>query len=675
MLQACQRTVRPGLALISVPPIAARRFPPTRAAGFALLPSTARSLTAAVLAGLAFAAGPAVAHAAYRPTTPAPSANTRDGWTSRYLLDGAWLYRPDPSNSGLARRFWRDSASTAGWSPVAVPNSFNAGNASTASFYGSVGWYRKDFYVPKGPAGEQWIVRFESVNYRTEVWLNGHEIGTHVGAFLPFEFTLTGLKTKGVNRLIVRVDSRLGPGDLPAGPYGSNSTPAVGGWWNYGGILGDVYLRPVQDANLEQVIVRPELPCPTCTATIDEQALVHNVESKPEAVRLRGSFGGRSINFGTATIAPGASWTANATVRVPHPRLWAPGSPTLYRASLTLTGSGGQELAGYVTWSGIRSIKVVDGLLELNGRQLHLRGIGLQEQNATTGGALTPAQIEQLIAWVREVGADLIRVQYPADPLLEELADRYGILIWSEIPVYQVIPKYLAQASTVDLAHTMLEDNILDNENHPSILVWSVGNELTTPADASEASYIAGATKLAHKLDPTRPVGLAVEGWPGVACQAAYAPLDVIGLNEYFGWYDENDGATADRAGLSPYLDFFRSCYPHQAIFVSEFGFEASRPGPVEEYGTYAFQSDAIGYHLGVFDEKPWLAGAVYWALQDFECRPTWAGGNPLPDPPLFQKGLLDSSGQPKPAFATVQQAYKATVQIAARRAVRAIRR
>jgi len=638
-----------------------------------LPPSKARSLTVAVLLGVVVAvalATPALAQTpGARPgaTTPTLGATTRDGWTDRYLLDGGWLYRADDSVVGVRSGFWRDVASTAGWSAVTVPNAYNAGDDSAASFTGYVGWYRKDFYVPAGAAGEQWIVRFESVNYSAEVWLNGHLIGTHVGAFLPFELDLTGLKLRGVNRLIVRVDNRLTAGDLPPGPYGSEGSAAVGGWWNYGGILGDVYLRPVRQANLEQVIVRPELPCPACAATVDEQALVTNVTGAPIRVRLRGSFGTRAVDFGAATIAAGATWTARAQVRVPHPRLWAPGSPALYRASLALSGSSGQQLAGYVTYSGIRSIKVTaGGLLELNGRRLSLRGVGLQESNLQTGGALSPAQIEQLIAWVREVGADLIRVQYPADPLLEQLADRYGILIWSEIPVYQVKSSHLAKASTIQLAHTMLEDNILDNENHPSILLWSIGNELTTPADGPEARYIAGATKIAHQLDPTRPVGLAVEGWPGIACQRAYAPLDVIGLNEYFGWYDENDGATADRAGLGPYLDSFRACYPHQAIFVSEFGFEAGSDGPVEDQGTYAFQANSIAYHLSVFAQRPWLAGAVYWALQDFVCRPGWAGGNPFPDPPTFQKGLIDLQGDLKPAFAVVAQSYRATVQIAA---------
>ncbi|MEA2196364.1 MAG: beta-glucuronidase [Solirubrobacteraceae bacterium] len=653
-----------------------------------LLLSPARSLAITVLLGLAVAVFPATAAAAPRAhaaaaapraraaaaapqahaagaVTPKRGALTTDGWTNRYLLDGSWLYRADSSGSGVARGFWRDRAGAAGWSPVGVPNSYNAASVSTSSFYGTVGWYRKDFHVPSGPAGEQWIVRFESVNYRAQIWLNGRPVGSHVGAFIPFELSLTGLRPHAVNHLVVRVENHLGPADLPLGPYGSGGTPSVGGWWNYGGLLGDVYLRPVREANLEQVIVRPQLPCPTCTATIVEQALVHNVTRAPQRVRLRGSYGGRPVNFGSTTIAPGATWSAHATVRVAHPRLWAPGSPALYHATVTLTGAGGQQLAGFVTDSGIKLIKVVSGgLLELNGHPLHLRGVGLQEMDVHSGAAMSSAQIERLIGWVRALGADLIRLQYPANPLLEELADRYGILLWSEIPVYQVKPKYLAQARTVALAHTMLTDNILDNESHPSIMLWSIGNELATPADASETSYIAGAAKLAHQLDPTRPVGMAVMGWPGVPCQPAYAPLDVIGLNEYFGWYDENEGSTVDRSALGSYLDFFRSCYPHQAMFVSEFGFEANRTGPVEEYGTYAFQSDAIAYHLAAFAQRPWLAGAIYWALQDFVCRPLWAGGNPLPDPPFFHKGLVDLQGNVKPTFAGVQRALRATVQV-----------
>src|SRR5207248_9961302 len=124
-------------------------------------------------------------------------------------------------------------------------------------------------------ADRHWIIRFESVNYRATIWLNGHRVGAHVGAYVPFELDLKGIRT-GVNRLIVRVDDRRGLGDLPPGPGG--------GWWNYGGILREVYLRSVQEADLAQVQVTPELPCRTCAAVISEQASMRNLGSAPRTV-------------------------------------------------------------------------------------------------------------------------------------------------------------------------------------------------------------------------------------------------------------------------------------------------------------------------------------------------------------------------------------------------------
>src|SRR5581483_11965176 len=139
------------------------------------------------------------------------------------------------------------------------------------------------------------------------------------------------------------------------------------------------------------------------------------------------------------------------------------------------------------------------------------------------------------------------------------------------------------------------------------VMMWSIGNEFPTPPTPGEAQYISVAAAPAHQLDPTRPVGMAIDSWPGVPCQSAYAPLDVIGYNDYFGWFDAGGGGTDDRDGLGPYLDFLHNCYPNQALMVSEFGFEGSRPGPVEERGTYAFQADAMTYHLDVFASKPYL--------------------------------------------------------------------
>jgi beta-glucuronidase len=600
----------------------------------------------------------------YTATPPTKGALYRDGQDRRYLLGGAWLYAADPGDIGVAQGWWRDVATTAGWTPVTVPNSYNAGDLSSPSMTGSVGWYRRDFTVPAGAFSKQvpkadrrWIIRFESVNYRATVWLNGHELGSHVIAYVPFEFDLKYLRA-GVNRLVVRVDDRRNRGDLPQGPGG--------GWFNFGGINQEVYLRAVQRADIQRVQIRTLVPCAACSATIEEQATVRNVTGRPQTVVLRGTYGGARLTFGARTIAPGASWTPSATVLIPHARLWAPGSPTLYRARFILSDAKGRAIGGYTTYSGIRTISVTpDGRLELNGHLLSLRGVNLHEQSIVTGNALSPAQLGTLMAWVRELGATIIRAHYPLNPELEEMADRDGILLWSEVQVYQTGNSYLAQAGWRAKALGLLRTNILTNQNHPSILLWSIGNELPTPVPGGEAKWIRAASTLAHTLDPTRPVGMAISDWPGVACQSAYAPLDVIGVNEYFGWFDAGGGTTDDRDQLSPFLDFVRSCYPHQALMVSEFGVDGNRTGPVDARGTYAFQVDAMQYHLGVFATKPWLSGAIWFAMQDFAARPGWAGGDPLGVAPFVQKGVVDLYGNDKPSFATMQSIYRSTVQIA----------
>jgi beta-glucuronidase len=601
----------------------------------------------------------------YTATPPTYGALYRDGQNDRWLLGGTWLARADPSNAGIAAGWWRNLAGTSAWSPVAVPNSFNAGDLSTPSMNGSVEWYRRDFTVPRTafassvPARfRSWIIRFESVNYYATVWLNGRRIGTHAGAYLPFEFALKGVRS-GVNRLIVRVDDRRDGTSLPPGPSG--------GWWNFGGINREVYLRAVQRVDMTPVVIRPSLPCPTCAATVHEQVSVNNPTGAPQTVVLHGTYGGAKLNFRGHTIAPGASWKAQATARIAHPHLWAPGSPYLYKTTLTVSDANGRTLEGYVDYSGIRSITVAaDGSLLLNGRNLDLRGFNIHEMNMTTGDALNPSQLGAFVGWVRQLGGGIIRAHYPLNPQIEEQADRDGILLWSEIPVYQVNTQYLSQPSWLAFAHNELRTNILTSENHPSVLVWSVGNELSTPPPDAEARYIAGATQIAHQLDPTRPVGMAIASWPGVACQPAYAPLDVIGFNDYFGWFDAGGGSTDDPDALGPYLDYLHACYPSKSLMITEFGFEGDRSGPVEERGTYQYQTAAAAFHLGVFASKPFISAAMWFALQDFPAHPGWTGGNPFGNPPFVQKGEIDINGNPRqPLFGTIRSIYTGTQQIA----------
>ncbi|HEV2768552.1 MAG TPA: glycoside hydrolase family 2 TIM barrel-domain containing protein, partial [Solirubrobacteraceae bacterium] len=208
-----------------------------------------------------------------------------------------------------------------------------------------------------------------------------------------------------------------------------------------------------------------------------------------------------------------------------------------------------------------------------------------------------------------------------------------------------------------------LEKNIRENVNHTSIVAWSVGNELSSRPGPEQGEYLRRAATSARRMDPTRPVGYAFAAYPSAGCQEEYAPLDIIGINDYFGWYPGPNGQIADRELLSQYLDQARACYPDKALAITEFGAEANRSGPVEERGTFEFQQDFINYHLGVFATKPWLSGATYWAMQEFRVRPNWEGGNPRPNPPIHEKGVLRFDGTRKPAWSDLQRSFSATQQ------------
>jgi beta-glucuronidase len=322
-------------------------------------------------------------------------------------------------------------------------------------------------------------------------------------------------------------------------------------------------------------------------------------------------------------------------------------------------GSGAS--AGYQLYSGIRSIAVKAGRLLLNGAPVHFRGVWMHEDEPRGGGAVSHAREELFVRLAKQIGATVLRTHYPFTPYMHELADRNGLMIWSEIPVYQVPRSVLAKQSVQRLAARMLEDDIVANGNHPSVMTWSIGNELRSKPEAVEQRYFADQAKLARRLDPTRPVALAVAGYTSIGCQH-YKPIQILGINSYYGWYQGKDGELADREGLSAGLDYLHRCYPKQALVVTEFGAEGNRSGPVDERGTYEFQADLYDYHLGVYATKPWLAGAL-GTFMTFKCRPGWDGGNPRPTPPFHDKGVFDWFGNPKPAAEVLTRWYHQTKQ------------
>ncbi|MET0768287.1 MAG: glycoside hydrolase family 2 TIM barrel-domain containing protein, partial [Solirubrobacteraceae bacterium] len=453
-------------------------------------------------------AAPSLAQAADVPSNKTLYA---DGPSGRFLMDGQWLFRLDAADQGVRRRFYRQS-STAGWSPVSVPNVWNVGDDSEASMRGSVGWYRKDFELPDKRAALEWAVRFESVNYRSRVYLNGREIGRNAGAYIPFQMHLDGLRKRGVNRLVVRVDSRRLPTDFP--PSGlSVKGNQTGGWFNYGGIQREVYLQKLDTVEFDTVRVLPRLPCGRCPATIDYTLGLENVTGRARRISATATYGARRVRLGTRTVSRGRTGEFTGRLRIPKPRMWSPKRPYLYPVKITVS-SGGRTVGTYSLKSGVRSLKVTRGRLYLNGRPVNMRGVGVHEDTRTQGFAVDNAFRAKLVGEARALGATVLRTHYPMHPYIHELADKTGLLIWSEIPVYAVKTNYLKQEKVRALAAKEMRRNVETNLNHPSVFTWSVGNELSSRPGPVQGDYIRRASQIAKQIDPTRPTAIAFASYP-----------------------------------------------------------------------------------------------------------------------------------------------------------------
>ena len=553
------------------------------------------------------------------------------------------LYEDAPNGMFLLDRGWQTKPDRGRYRPVSVPHSFNTRPLDERGFRSRVQWYRTSFDRPEGDASG-WRLRFESVNMGATVWLNGRRLGReHRGAHLPFELDATGIKERG-NELVVRVDGRLRSSDLPP-------STRERGWWNYGGILREVYLRRVHALDVAdlQVIARPGTP-----ATVDVEAMVRNRSGADQALDYElevtgpGPFAlSRPVSQGT--LAAGGLERLRASFEIPAPALWHPDTPNLYELKLTM--NGGQVIR---THFGVREWGVDgDGHATLNGRRLSLRGASFHEQTPARGWALRPADRDEIVSELKEIGADFTRQHYAPHPALLEALDREGIVFWEQIPVWRMRDAQLRRGPLRTRALRELREAVLRDRNHASVMTWSVANE-TLRGGRNERSYLSEAKALVRRLDPTRLVAADKSLRPLDDVPEFYSLLDAVGLNEYVGWYGGRNSELPDD------LEEMRARLPQQALFITEFGAEANRGGSARRKGTFAFQSRFLAAHLDIFDSFGELDGVLVWALRDFACRPGWSGGNPRPRPPYNEKGLFTRSGKPKPAVSVVAERFRA---------------
>ena len=517
-----------------------------------------------------------------------------------------------------------------------VPGDWNTQNEKLYYYEGTV-WYRKVFDIPKSKTSDRLYLYFGAVNYRADIYLNAKKIGVHEGGFTPFHFDVTkNLKREG-NSLVVKVDNKRRADYVPT----LNTD-----WWNYGGITRDVKI-----VSLPHTFVR------------DYSFKLASLEQKQVTAEVL--LDGASVGESVRVAIPELKLEASAKVdekgiarfdwQLPGLSLWTPENPKRYKVEISAAGDVATDTIGF------RTITTQGRSLLLNGKPIFLRGMSVHEEYAAEGGGRVRGveDARKLLGWAKSLNCNFLRLaHYPHNEHMVREAEKMGILLWSEIPVYWTIS--WDNEATYQNAEDQLSAMIGRDKNRAAVIIWSLANE--TPISESRNRFLTRLATKARALDDTRLLSAAMErhyrddnAFVAVVEDALADIVDIVSFNQYIGWYD----------GLPEKANRITWDIPYEKpIFVSEFGGGAKfgYHGDKNTLWTEEYQQEIYINTLKMLDNIDGFVGTSPWILVDFR-----SPRRPLKEiqDDFNRKGLLSEKGERKKAFFIVREYYRKKKELA----------
>ena len=552
-------------------------------------------------------------------------------------LDGSWRIIIDPYESGVDQRFYENRKPKSPSDrveydfdtsePLKVPGDWNT-QAEKLLLYEGLVWYEHPFTHANRP-GRRTFLYFGAANSHAWVYLNGVKLGEHAGGFTPFAFEVTNTLRDGNNFVVVAVSNGRRADGVPA---------LVTDFWNYGGLTRHVMLVETPGVFIRDYLVQL---APGSRKQLAGWVQLDGV-TKPESVTLRIPEAGIEQRM-TTDAAGRAEFQFPAELD-----LWSPAHPKLYKVSLSAADDTVDDEIGF------RTIEARGAKILLNGAPIFLRGISMHEEAPLRGGRAFSAEDDRiLLQWAKDLGCNFVRLaHYPYNEDMVRLADRMGLLVWEEIPVYWQLD--WQNPATFQNADQQLRELVARDRNRASVIFWSVGNE--TPASPPRTEFLKRLASTARQLDASRLITAAFtapraqQPFVRTFTDPAGDALDVIGVNEYVGWYD---GAPEDAERTH-----WSSAYAKPMI-LSEFGAGApyGRHGSDSAVWTEEYQARVYEHQIRMIEQMPDLAGMSPWVLMDFRSPRRW-----LPGIQDFynRKGLISGAGERKKAFFVLQDFYRA---------------
>jgi len=561
-------------------------------------------------------------------------------------LNGPWHYIVDPYRNGWGNDpekpnlngFAKNARPVPGGalqeydfaqSPaLQVPGDWNS-QKPELFFYEGLLWYEKDFdYQPKPKTHT--FLHFGAVNYAAHVFVNDVYVCQHEGGFTPFDCDITSAIKPGGNFVVVAADNRRHAERIPG---------IKTDWWNYGGITSEVSLVEVPDSYIDDYSLQLR------RGTENQiEGYVH-VDEAQTGAKVSLKIPELHIEKTAEVDSTGKAKFSFAASRLQR---WSPEAPKLYSIELRANNDVLKDDIGF------RTVEVQGDQILLNGKSIFLRGVNIHaEAPYRSGRAWSKEDAQTLLGWAHELNCNFVRLShYPHAETMTREADKLGILVWSEIPVYW--GNAWTNPHTLDVAKQQLHEMIRRDNNKASVILWSMSNE--TPASAERTEFIEKLATAAREQDPTRLITSAIvthfSGKTAVLDDPLGQYLDVLGYNEYIGWYNGKPGDASSYTWQDPL---------HKPVILSEFGGEAK--AGLHNNADYRFseeyQANLYQQQFQMFAKMPFLRGLSAWVLMDFR-SPTRL----LPGTQDYynRKGLVSDKGEKKKAFSVLQEYYSLPV-------------
>lgn len=512
-----------------------------------------------------------------------------------------------------------------------LPGAWNSAEPELRWYDGLI-WFQRRFDAPAAKPGQRSFLRFEAVNYRAMVYLNGKAIAQHEGGFTPFVVEVTDTLRATSNRLVVGADSRHDAQTIPG---------EITDWDLYGGITRPVKLIQTPATFIDDATLRL-----TDTGHLVGSLQLNGPQVGNQPVNLR--IAALNLTLQARTDAHGE---ARFDVAAPASlKRWSPESPTLYDVDFE---AGSDKLRDRI---GFRTVAVRGSDILLNGKPVFLKGISIHEEEIGPNPArrLDEAAARRLLGEVKHgLHGNYVRLShYPHNETMLRVADELGLLVWSEIPVYWTVD--WDSPAVLDKARRMQAETIYRDRNRAALVLWSIGNE--TPVADNRTRFHAALAQTVRALDTSRLVSAALlverQGDTIRLADPLLKELDVIAVNTYAGWYgDDTLDAVAKLRWDLP---------ADKPLLFSEFGADAQagfRDPTLRRKFSEDYQADYYRATLAMADKVPTMRGLSPWVLKDFR--------SPRREHPVFQKGwnrkgLISETGQRKLAFDVLADWYLA---------------